>query len=53
MGPIGGKCRSGDRSARVISPTTMTKYATILLDLGGVLIDVDYNASANAFRDLG
>ena len=31
----------------------MTKYTTILLDLGGVLIDVDYQASANAFRDLG
>jgi len=26
---------------------------TILLDLGGVLIDVDYNASAKAFRELG
>lgn len=32
----------------------MTKtYDTILLDLGGVLIDVDYRASANAFRQLG
>lgn len=28
-------------------------YDTILLDLGGVLIDVDYHASAQAFRDLG
>ncbi|MCB0794256.1 MAG: HAD family phosphatase [Flavobacteriales bacterium] len=26
---------------------------TILLDLGGVLIDVDYHASARAFRELG
>jgi FMN phosphatase YigB (HAD superfamily) len=26
---------------------------TILLDLGGVLIDVDYTASARAFHDLG
>ena len=32
----------------------MTKtYDTILLDLGGVLIDVDYHASAKAFRELG
>lgn len=32
----------------------MTKtYDTILLDLGGVLIDVDYRASARAFRELG
>ena len=28
-------------------------YDTILLDLGGVLIDVDYHASAKAFRALG
>ncbi|HRF79138.1 MAG TPA: HAD family phosphatase [Flavobacteriales bacterium] len=28
-------------------------YDTILLDLGGVLIDVDYNATARAFRNLG
>ncbi|HRH68355.1 MAG TPA: HAD family phosphatase [Flavobacteriales bacterium] len=28
-------------------------YDTILLDLGGVLIDVDYHATAKAFRDLG
>lgn len=28
-------------------------YDTILLDLGGVLIDVDYHATARAFRDLG
>jgi glucose-1-phosphatase len=28
-------------------------FDTILLDLGGVLIDVDYHASARAFRDLG
>ena len=29
------------------------KYETILLDLGGVLIDVDYHAAANAFKALG
>lgn len=29
------------------------RYDTILLDLGGVLIDVDYHATARAFRDLG
>jgi len=28
-------------------------YDTILLDLGGVLIDVDYHAAARAFHDLG
>lgn len=28
-------------------------YDTILLDLGGVLIDVDYHASARAFQALG
>ena len=28
-------------------------YDTILLDLGGVLIDVDYQATAQAFRALG
>lgn len=28
-------------------------YDTILLDLGGVLIDVDYHATARAFRNLG
>ena len=28
-------------------------YDTILLDLGGVLIDVDYRATARAFRALG
>lgn len=28
-------------------------YDTILLDLGGVLIDVDYHATARAFRALG
>lgn len=28
-------------------------YDTILLDLGGVLIDVDYAATARAFRELG
>lgn len=28
-------------------------YDTVLLDLGGVLIDVDYHATARAFRDLG
>ena len=30
-----------------------TAYDTILLDLGGVLIDVDYHASAKAFKALG
>ncbi len=30
-----------------------TTYDTILLDLGGVLIDVDYTASARAFQALG
>ncbi|MBL7947183.1 MAG: HAD family phosphatase [Flavobacteriales bacterium] len=29
------------------------RYDTILLDLGGVLIDVDYQATARGFRDLG
>lgn len=29
------------------------KYDTILLDLGGVLIDVDYHAAARAFNALG
>lgn len=29
------------------------RYDTILLDLGGVLIDVDYHASARAFHALG
>ncbi len=28
-------------------------FETILLDLGGVLIDVDYHATARAFRNLG
>lgn len=28
-------------------------YRTLLLDLGGVLIDVDYRATADAFRDVG
>jgi putative hydrolase of the HAD superfamily len=28
-------------------------YETLLLDLGGVLIDVDYNATARAFHALG
>jgi len=39
--------------ARVHSPTVHPPIDTILLDLGGVLIDVDYTASARAFRDLG
>lgn len=30
-----------------------TAFDTILLDLGGVLIDVDYHASAKAFKALG
>ncbi|MBV6405934.1 MAG: HAD family phosphatase [Flavobacteriales bacterium] len=30
-----------------------TRIDTVLLDLGGVLIDVDYHASARAFHDLG
>jgi len=34
-------------------PTVQHSFDTILLDLGGVLIDVDYQASARAFRDLG
>lgn len=29
------------------------KYDTIILDLGGVLIDVDYHAAARAFAELG
>ena len=32
---------------------THSLYDTILLDLGGVLIDVDYRAAANAFAQLG
>lgn len=31
----------------------MEAINTILLDLGGVLIDVDYHASARAFKELG
>ena len=31
----------------------MKNIDTILLDLGGVLIDVDYQATARAFRELG
>lgn len=53
MGPIGGKCRRSEQRTRVLSPTVTKTYDTILLDLGGVLIDVDYRASANAFRALG
>jgi len=30
-----------------------TPYRTLLLDLGGVIIDVDYHATARAFRDAG
>ena len=43
-----------DRSGRsLVLPPVQHAYDTILLDLGGVLIDVDYHASARAFRDLG
>ncbi len=34
-------------------PPVPVTYDTILLDLGGVLIDVDYHATAHAFRALG
>ncbi len=58
MGPVYPQASCGsakiDRSRRslVLRPVQIT-YDTILLDLGGVLIDVDYQASARAFRDLG
>ncbi len=53
MGPVGRKCRSGIQSTRVHSRPVRKDIDTILLDLGGVLIDVDYHASARAFRELG
>lgn len=58
MGPVfpQGLCGSAkiDRSERsLVLPSVERTYDTILLDLGGVLIDVDYHASARAFRDLG
>lgn len=36
-----------------ILPLMIMKYETILLDLGGVLIDVDYHAAARAFTAFG
>ena len=43
-----------DRSGRsLVLPTVQPTYDTILLDLGGVLIDVDYHATAEAFQALG
>lgn len=43
-----------DRSGgSLVLPPVQRIYDTILLDLGGVLIDVDYQATARAFRDLG
>lgn len=38
---------------RLVLPAMLPDYDTILLDLGGVLIDVDYHATARAFHDLG
>ena len=29
------------------------QFETIIFDLGGVLLDIDYQATTNAFRDLG
>ena len=37
----------------LFSPVEKMKYETLLLDLGGVLIDVDYHAAATAFKALG
>lgn len=48
MGPIGRKCRR-----RIPSRPVKNGFDTLLLDLGGVLIDVDYQASARAFAALG
>ena len=48
MGPIGRKCRR-----RIPSRPVKNGFDTLLLDLGGVLIDVDYHASARAFAALG
>jgi putative hydrolase of the HAD superfamily len=31
----------------------LKQFETIIFDLGGVLIDIDYQATTNAFRDLG
>ena len=32
---------------------TFMAIKNIIFDLGGVIIDIDYNRSINAFRDLG
>lgn len=48
MGPVGRKCRR-----RIPSRPVKNGFDTLLLDLGGVLIDVDYQASARAFTALG
>ncbi len=56
MGPVSriARCAKIDRSGRrLVLPPVQRTYDTILLDLGGVLIDVDYQATARAFRDLG
>jgi putative hydrolase of the HAD superfamily len=31
----------------------LNQFETIIFDLGGVLLDIDYQATTNAFRDLG
>ena len=38
---------------RIVLPPMKIPFSTILLDLGGVLIDVDYHAAARAFAALG
>lgn len=38
---------------RIVLPSMKIPFSTILLDLGGVLIDVDYHAAARAFSGLG
>ena len=45
--------RTGGKITPILSPAEMNLMDTLLLDLGGVLIDVDYQASARAFVDLG
>lgn len=58
MGPVYPSMKNGsakiERLPRRLLLTPMKRaFDTILLDLGGVLIDVDYHASAAAFRALG
>jgi FMN phosphatase YigB (HAD superfamily) len=34
-------------------PIDTNKYKNIIFDFGGVIINIDYNLTANAFRDMG